>query len=142
MDPVADKLIGLTALGLLCWSHRLPVWLLYLLLFREACIFSAIAILTRTGHAYAIRPTRFGKYATFFLPATIVWIVGNDAAVAPVAAAVNYKWKFIRQLGWRGLYRGSGVVSTIGLEVAAGPGLTTGRRPAIMCAGWTTSRAT
>src|SRR5207244_1525244 len=61
MDPVADKLIGLTALGLLCWSHRLPVWLLYLLLFREACIFSAIAILTRTGHAYAIRPTRFGN---------------------------------------------------------------------------------
>ena len=79
MDPIADKLMGLAALGLLCWSHRLPVWLLYLLLFREACIFSAIAILTRTGRPYAIRPTRFGKYATFFLTATIVFALVQGA---------------------------------------------------------------
>ena len=88
MDPVADKLIGLTALGLLCWSHRLPVWLLYLLLFREACIFSAIAILTRTGHAYAIRPTRFGKYATFFLTATIVFALVQGAREAGLTSAL------------------------------------------------------
>jgi cardiolipin synthase len=53
--------------------------MLYLLLFREICIFSAIAILTRTGRSYAIRPTRFGKYATFFLTATIIFALAQAA---------------------------------------------------------------
>lgn len=91
MDPIADKLMSLAALGLLCWSHRLPVWILYLLLFREACIFSAIAILTRTGRSYAIRPTRFGKYATFFLAATIVFSLvqgARDIGTTPAAIAL------------------------------------------------------
>jgi cardiolipin synthase len=79
MDPIADKLMGLAALGLLCWSHRLPLWLLYLLLFRETCIVSAIVILTRTGRSYAIRPTRFGKYATFFLAATTIFALVQAA---------------------------------------------------------------
>ena len=79
MDPIADKLMGLAALGLLCWSHRLPVWLLYLLVFREVCIFGAIAILNLTGRDYAIRPTRFGKYATFFLTATIIYALIQGA---------------------------------------------------------------
>ena len=91
MDPIADKLMGLAALGLLCWSHRLPFWLLYLLLFREACIFSAIAILTRTGRSYAIRPTRFGKYATFFLAATTIFALvqgARDAGTGPALIAL------------------------------------------------------
>ena len=79
MDPIADKLMGLAALGLLCWSHRLPVWLLVLLLFREVCIFSAIGILTHTGRSYTIRPTRFGKYATFFLAATTIFALVQGA---------------------------------------------------------------
>jgi cardiolipin synthase (CMP-forming) len=79
MDPIADKLMGIAALGLLCWSHRLPMWMLWLLAFRELCIFSAIGILTRTGRTYAIRPTRFGKYATFFLTATIIFALVQGA---------------------------------------------------------------
>ena len=79
LDPIADKLLGLAALGLLCWSGRLPSWLLWLMLFREACIFSAIAILTRTGRSYAIRPTRFGKYATAFLAATTIFALVQAA---------------------------------------------------------------
>lgn len=79
LDPVADKLMGAAALGLLCWSGRLPWWLLVILLFREACIFSAIGILTHTGRAYVIRPTRFGKYSTFFLAAMILFALLQDA---------------------------------------------------------------
>jgi len=79
MDPIADKLMGLAALGLLCWSHRLPMWLLYLLLFREICIFTAIGILIKTGRSYAIRPTRFGKYATFFLAAATIFALVQGA---------------------------------------------------------------
>ena len=91
MDPIADKLMGIAALGLLCWSHRLPIWILYLLLFREACIFSAIAILTRTGRSYDIRPTRFGKYATFFLTAMIIFALvqgARDVGTTPALIAL------------------------------------------------------
>jgi cardiolipin synthase (CMP-forming) len=79
MDPIADKIMGLAALWLLCWSHRLPWWLLVVLVFREVCIFSALGILTRTGRPYVIRPTRFGKYATFFLAATTLFALLQDA---------------------------------------------------------------
>jgi len=91
LDPIADKLMGVAALGLLCWSQRLPMWLLYLLLFRETAIFSAIAILTRTGRSYAIRPTRFGKYSTFFLTATIIFALvqgARDVGTTPAEIAL------------------------------------------------------
>ncbi len=70
LDPLADKAMGMAALVLLSWSHRLPSWLLFVVLFRELCIFTAIGLLDRTGRSYQIRPTRFGKYSTFFLAAT------------------------------------------------------------------------
>lgn len=71
-DPVADKLLGLTALALLTFTQRLPVWLLAAALFRDVCIASAAYILARTGRTVPTRPTRFGKYATFFLAATVL----------------------------------------------------------------------
>ncbi len=79
LDPVADKLMGVSALGLLCWTRRLPLWLLGLMLFREACILTAIWLLTRTGRSYVIRPTRFGKYATFFVAATTIFALVQGA---------------------------------------------------------------
>ena len=79
LDPIADKLLGLSALVLLCWSQRLPRWLLGLLVFRELCILSAIGILTRSGRTYAIRPTRFGKYATAFLAAASIFALVQGA---------------------------------------------------------------
>ena len=71
LDPVADKLLGLSAVVLLCLTHRLPRW--------QLCIFSAIAILTRAGRSYAIRPTRFGKYATAFLAAASIFALVQGA---------------------------------------------------------------
>ena len=79
MDPIADKTMGLAALGLLCWSGRLPMWLLLMLIFREVCIFTAIWILDRTGRDYTIRPTRFGKYATVFLTAVTIFALVQGA---------------------------------------------------------------
>lgn len=71
LDPLADKAMGLAALVLLTWSRRLPHWLLVLVVLREVAIFTAIGLLDRTGRSYSIRPSRFGKYSTFFLTATI-----------------------------------------------------------------------
>jgi cardiolipin synthase len=91
LDPVADKLMGISALGLLCWTRRLPLWLLAVMLFREACIFTAIWLLTRTGRSYTIRPTRFGKYATFFVAATIIFALiqgARDVGTTPALIAL------------------------------------------------------
>lgn len=89
LDPLADKAMGTAALVLLCWSHRLPAWLLFLVLFRELCIFTAIGVLDRTGRSYQIRPTRFGKYSTFFLAATIfVALVVHARGLAQPAALI------------------------------------------------------
>ena len=63
------------------------MWLLALLVFREVCIFSAIAILDRTGRSYAIRPTRFGKYSTAFLSATILLALVQGARDVATSAA-------------------------------------------------------
>jgi cardiolipin synthase len=88
LDPIADKLLGVSALVLLCLTGRLPIWMLWLALFREACIFSAIAILTRTGRTYEIRPTRFGKYSTAFLTATIIFALLQGARGVPAGPAL------------------------------------------------------
>ena len=92
MDPIADKLMGLSAMGLLCFTHRLPWWLLGVLLFREVCIFSAIGILDATGRSYAIRPTRFGKYSTFFVTATTIFALvqgARDVGTTPALIALG-----------------------------------------------------
>lgn len=86
MDPLADKALALVALVLLTYSALLPPWLLALALFRDACIFAAIWLLTRTGRSYEVRPTRFGKYATFFLVATTVLALVQEAH-SPARAA-------------------------------------------------------
>ena len=114
LDPLADKLLGLAALVLLCWSRALPWWLLVVTLFRDVCIFTAIWLLERTGHGYTVRPTRFGKYATAALAATTVLALVQGAtevaaptrpllfALAIVAAEcvlvswAQYLWLFVR----------------------------------------------
>jgi cardiolipin synthase (CMP-forming) len=114
LDPVADRLLGLAALVLLCWSRALPWWLLGVALFRDVCIVTAIWLLERTGRSYTVRPTRFGKYATAALAATTVLalVQGATEVAAPtrplvVALALisaecvliswaQYLWLFIR----------------------------------------------
>jgi cardiolipin synthase len=87
LDPLADKLLALLSLAILTWSGLLPMWLLGLALFRDACIFAAIWLLTRTGRTYEVRPTRFGKYSAFFLVATIVLALVQEAQMPAQAAS-------------------------------------------------------
>jgi cardiolipin synthase (CMP-forming) len=114
LDPLADKALGLSALALLAWSEKLPWWLVWITVFREACIFTAIWLLELFGRSYVVRPTRFGKYTTAFVSATTILALVAEAApaVAALRQAVlalalvtaelivvswaHYLWMFIR----------------------------------------------
>src|SRR5581483_3361120 len=79
LDPLADKALGLSALAVLAWSDKLPWSLVWITVFREACIFLAIWLLEFFGRTYAVRPTRFGKYATAAIAATTVLALVREA---------------------------------------------------------------
>jgi cardiolipin synthase len=114
LDPLADKALGLSALALLAWSGKLPWWLVWITVFREGCIFTAIWLLELYGRAYVVRPTRFGKYTTAAISATTVLALVSEAApealvlqqvvlaLALVSAELivvswaQYLWMFIR----------------------------------------------
>jgi cardiolipin synthase len=114
LDPLADKALGLSALAVLAWSDKLPWWLVWITVFREACIFLAIWLLEFFGRPYVVRPTRFGKYATASIAATTVLALVREAVpsievLGPVLIALTlvsaeliavswaqYLWMFIR----------------------------------------------
>jgi cardiolipin synthase (CMP-forming) len=114
LDPLADKALGLSALAVLAWGDKLPWWLVWITVFREACIFLAIWLLEFFGRPYVIRPTRFGKYATAAIAATTVLALVREAApsleaLGPALIALtlvsaelivvswaHYLWMFVR----------------------------------------------
>jgi len=89
LDPIADKLMALSSLSVLCGTGRLPFWLLWLTLFREACIVIAIWLLERGGHPYVVRPTRFGKYASAGVGLAIILALVEGAASDAARAALS-----------------------------------------------------
>ena len=96
LDPVADKLLGLTALSLLVYTDKLPMWLLASAVFRDTCIATAVWLLTRSGRTFPARPTRFGKYGTFFLAATVlVALVHNATPGSPAGEAAIFALSII-----------------------------------------------
>ncbi|WP_373048496.1 CDP-alcohol phosphatidyltransferase family protein [Vulgatibacter sp.] len=94
LDPIADKLLGLTALVLLVWSAVLPVWFLGVSLLRDAVV-AAVGITSKASHrSVRAAPTRISKYATFLLMATVTLALFSrspdyGAAVVPYLAAVG-----------------------------------------------------
>lgn len=67
LDPLADKVLGLTALIVLVTSGTMPAWFLGVSLLRDAVVFG-VGITAQIGHkAVRASPTRVSKYATFTL---------------------------------------------------------------------------
>ena len=118
LDPLADKLLGFTALLLLVVSGDLPLWLLGFSLLRDLVVFG-VSVSTRIADLpLSAAPTRISKYATFFVMATVTlallarsprvgepmlpWLasIGTIAAECLVVATVQYA------LLWRALLQG------------------------------------
>ena len=88
LDPLADKMLVLSALIALTILERIPLWLTVAVLGRDLVIVSGSVILYRMGHREKIRPTLIGKLTTFFLLALLVvaligLYVGGEPALMP-----------------------------------------------------------
>ena len=94
LDPIADKLLAACALFALAARERLPWWFAVLVVGRDVAQLLGAALLRALRRDVPIAPTRVGKYATFFLAATVVAAMGAEfagrppSAVAPLVAAL------------------------------------------------------
>lgn len=104
LDPVADKLMVITAITSLYQIGLLPVWLLVLIIAKEACIVVG-SLFIMFGYRVRVSASKYGKaatvsvyiamfYAAFNLPGSIFVI--TIAAIVSLAALVNYVYGFIR----------------------------------------------
>ncbi len=78
LDPFADKLMLLSALVVLTFEHRLPVWLLIVAAIRDiVLVLGYLMISFAAGERFPVRPSIFGKLTTLLL---IVCVIGTLAA--------------------------------------------------------------
>ncbi len=72
IDPLADKLLLVSAFVILTFLGFVPHWLAILVISRDVIILVGFAVLYFiTGHSITIRPTFVGKVSTFFQLLTV-----------------------------------------------------------------------
>jgi cardiolipin synthase len=78
LDPFADKLMLLSALVVLTFEDKLPVWLLILTAIRDiVLVLGYLMISFAAGERFPVHPSIFGKLTTVLL---IVCVIGTLAA--------------------------------------------------------------
>jgi cardiolipin synthase (CMP-forming) len=94
LDPIADKVMLLTTLSMLCLTGLLPLWLLWVVLVRDGIILAGAEGYRRLTGGLDVRPTLSGKVATAlefvlvsFTLADLALKLGLDAGIAPLAQA-------------------------------------------------------
>ncbi|SDC61794.1 MULTISPECIES: CDP-diacylglycerol--glycerol-3-phosphate 3-phosphatidyltransferase [unclassified Candidatus Frackibacter] len=92
LDPLADKLTMIAVFIALAVNQLIPIWILIVVITREFIILFG-AILVYLNKADIISPSKFGKYATFFLYVTafayiIKWRLFQYATVLAIPFTV------------------------------------------------------
>ncbi len=86
LDPLADKLLALTAFITLTALGKLPLWLTLAVIFRDVIIVSGSVVIYFLGYDLKIRPLLIGKVTTGLHFALVVAVlvglyIGRDLAV-------------------------------------------------------------
>jgi cardiolipin synthase len=95
LDPIADKFLAACALFALWQRERLPLWLPLLVVSRDAAQLLGAAALRTLHRPIPVAPTRIGKYATFWLAATVLLSLAAEFLtwpaedLAPLVAALG-----------------------------------------------------
>lgn len=92
LDPIADKVMLLSTLTMLCLTDMLPMWLLWLVLVRDIVILLGAEAYRRLTGSLDVRPTLSGKLATAlefvlvsYTLADLALDLGLDAGIDPFA---------------------------------------------------------
>ena len=117
LDPLADKLLmGMSFIGLTI-SHQVPLWLLVLVLFRDALIVAGALAYRGLIGPFAAEPSAWGKASTvaqsLFVLATVfalgwqwplspwsayaVWMVALMVVVSGADYVWHWSWRAVRQ---------------------------------------------
>lgn len=113
LDPIADKLLTLTCVGLLTWQSLLPIWLALALIARDAAIVAGAAAYHRLRGGLEMAPTLLGKTHTFLVFGLFALILANAgellsasewlpfgfglALVITAASGLHYVWVWGRK---------------------------------------------
>jgi cardiolipin synthase len=73
LDPIADKLMLVTAFIVLAIVGGIPTWLTVIVIARDLIIALGVLSLLLTAHNVEIKPVAIGKASTVFQIATIAW---------------------------------------------------------------------
>jgi cardiolipin synthase len=92
LDPIADKVMLLSTLSMLCLTGLLPLWLLWVVLVRDGVILAGAEAYRRLTGGLDVRPTLSGKLAialefilVSFTLADLALELGLDASIEPFA---------------------------------------------------------
>lgn len=118
LDPLADKLLLVSAVVLLSFDHgpllgQIPLWLTGTILGRDLLLVLGLLVIYMTLGRVTVRPRALGKVATVLQMATVLWLLlkwdaGLDtrwflwlagaAAVATGTSGLLYVYDGVRQL--------------------------------------------
>lgn len=80
-DPVADKLMQLSAVGCLALNKRISMWILTLFIFKE--IIMILGGINLLKDKYVVQSKRSGKVATVILFACVMIVLATDEHTLP-----------------------------------------------------------
>lgn len=80
LDPIADKVLVISAFYVLCAMHRIPMWLFLLVIGKEVILISGIVFIFTITHKYRISVKFLGKFNTVMQMLTLyVTLLGMSA---------------------------------------------------------------
>lgn len=80
-DPLADKLLLITAYVMLAWTGQIPVWLVALVLGRDLVIVSGALVYHFFISHYEISPSWFGKSCTLIQIVYVLVVIVKSAEI-------------------------------------------------------------
>jgi CDP-diacylglycerol--glycerol-3-phosphate 3-phosphatidyltransferase len=113
LDPLADKLLLVSALIMLALEHQrltpLPIWLNLTVISRDVLLVVGLGLIHLTVGEARVRPRWTGKCATVFQMAVVLWcllkwpagiqhLLAQIATVLTAVSGGQYIWDGLRQL--------------------------------------------
>ena len=100
IDPVADKLLNLSAFVMLSHQGLLPAWVVVVILARELCVDGLRMV--AVGQGRVIAAGKLGKIKTVSQVVTIIWLMLTLQPVSHIVSLILILWVAVITL-WSGV---------------------------------------